>query len=256
MRTTVLQRQVGADKTHWEWTGLSTDEKPKLPGTNGSTFYEMDTNRYFVYNEAANMWILSSAGGGAINAMIMINKVDYYNDLPSEPAIGDTYVVKYQGTSGTIANNMVYTWYDNAWTPLSPDLSIYATKAELEDKQDKLTWDTAPEQGSTNPVTSDGIATALAAQSTLPTNAASVDANNVLQDDYTKARVQKALPILFNEIAIGTGTLTNVILNCNGAITNGFIYSTLLKDTNNVMAIVYMTINTTTWTIEYYCYPG
>lgn len=39
--------------------------------------------------------------------------------------------------------------------------SIFATKTEVSSKQDKLTFDSAPTSGSTNPVTSGGVYDAL-----------------------------------------------------------------------------------------------
>lgn len=53
--------------------------------------------------------------------------VDYYNDLPNDAEVGDSYTVKYQGTSGSNVSGLRYTWgYDagageNAWIPFSKD---------------------------------------------------------------------------------------------------------------------------------------
>jgi len=53
--------------------------------------------------------------------------VDYYADLPDDAEIGDSYTVKYQGSSGSEVSGLRYTWgYDsgageNAWIPFSKD---------------------------------------------------------------------------------------------------------------------------------------
>jgi hypothetical protein len=41
-----------------EWLGKSSDEKPNLPADrNGSTFYEMDTQKAYMYDGAALAWV-------------------------------------------------------------------------------------------------------------------------------------------------------------------------------------------------------
>lgn len=37
-------------------------------------------------------------------------QVDYYDNLPNDPAEGDSYTVKYAGSSGTVADGTEYTW--------------------------------------------------------------------------------------------------------------------------------------------------
>ena len=38
--------------------GLSTDAKPTGKGLNGSIFYEMDTEKSYIYDEETNVWRL------------------------------------------------------------------------------------------------------------------------------------------------------------------------------------------------------
>ena len=45
------------DRLTTEFVGLSTDEKPTKNVHNGSTFVEMDTQKYFVYDEEHKVWI-------------------------------------------------------------------------------------------------------------------------------------------------------------------------------------------------------
>lgn len=63
--------------------------------------------------------------------------VSYYGDLPNDAEEGDSYTVKYAGTSGTIADGTEYTWgYDTdsqdfAWISFSKDTY---SKAEIDNK--------------------------------------------------------------------------------------------------------------------------
>lgn len=62
--------------------------------------------------------------------------VSYYADLPNNPSEGDSYTVKYAGTSGSVADGTEYTWgYDTdsqtyAWISFSKDSY---SKAETDD---------------------------------------------------------------------------------------------------------------------------
>ena len=67
----------------------------------------------------------------------------------------------------------------------------YATKAALSTKQEKLTFDTIPTKGSTNPVTSDGIKKAI--------DAKTIDLSNY----YTKAQVDSAISTAISAIVDG-----------------------------------------------------
>ena len=71
--------------------------------------------------------------------------VNYYADLPNDAQEGDSYTVKYAGTSGSIADGTEYTWgYDTdsqtyAWISFSKDAYSKAeTDALLSGKQAAL----------------------------------------------------------------------------------------------------------------------
>jgi len=71
--------------------------------------------------------------------------VNYYADLPNNAQEGDSYTVKYAGTSGSIADGTEYTWgYDTdledyAWISFSKDAYSKAeTDALLSGKQATL----------------------------------------------------------------------------------------------------------------------
>lgn len=70
-------------------------------------------------------------------------------------------------------------------------VDTYATKAALSTKQEKLTFDTTPTKGSTNPVTSDGIKKAI--------DAKTIDLSNY----YTKAQVDSAISTAISAIVDG-----------------------------------------------------
>lgn len=67
--------------------------------------------------------------------------VSYYADLPSYPAEGDSYTVKYAGTSGSVEDGTEYTWgydtdaQDYAWISFSKNSYTKGeTDALLNDK--------------------------------------------------------------------------------------------------------------------------
>lgn len=72
--------------------------------------------------------------------------VSYYADLPNDAEEGDSYTVKYAGTSGTVEDGTEYTWgYDTdsqtyAWISFSKDAYSKAeTDVLLGGKQDNIT---------------------------------------------------------------------------------------------------------------------
>ena len=78
-------------------------------------------------------------------------QVDYYDDLPNDPEEGDSYTVKYAGSSGTVADGTEYTWgVDSStntmtWISFSKDAYskaetdlLLAAKQSLIDASNKL----------------------------------------------------------------------------------------------------------------------
>ena len=87
--------------------------------------------------------------------------VNYYADLPNDAQEGDSYTVKYAGTSGSIADGTEYTWgYDTdledyAWISFSKDAYSKAeTDALLATEQAKTVGMT---EGGSNYITVGGI---------------------------------------------------------------------------------------------------
>lgn len=56
-----------------------------------------------------------------------IGAVNYYNNLPNNPEMGDAYTVKYQGTSGSVEDGTEYVWatYEGTlqWVPWGSDIT-------------------------------------------------------------------------------------------------------------------------------------
>ena len=90
-----------------------------------------------------------------------------------------------------------------------------AVDALLDDKQDVLTFDTAPVAGSTNPVTSGGVKTAIDA---IPANP--VDAISSSMNPITSNAIQDMLLTYFKPIY--SKVVTNTSINLNDVTTGGF----------------------------------
>lgn len=60
-----------------------------------------------------------------------IGEVDYYNDLPANPNLGDGYTVKYSGTSGTDLDGTEYVWAKYIKTIESANLFDYTNVSNI-----------------------------------------------------------------------------------------------------------------------------
>lgn len=94
--------------------------------------------------------------------------VNYYSDLPANPEEGDSYTVKYAGTSGSVEDGTEYTWgYDTdtgnfAWISFSKDAYSKAeTDALLAEKQTQISVNTSAINGQQNTIASGGNGYAL-----------------------------------------------------------------------------------------------
>lgn len=88
----------------WDFVGLSTDDKPTADNpkvTNGSTFYESDTSKYYIwYNDQWYEKVVSGGGGGGGTAYDPSDPDDIYNktrpddwlELP-DPEEGECYIL-------------------------------------------------------------------------------------------------------------------------------------------------------------------
>lgn len=94
--------------------------------------------------------------------------VSYYTDLPNNPQEGDSYTVKYAGTSGSVVDGTEYTWgydtdsQDYAWISFSKDAYSKAeTDALLAEKQTQISANTSAINGQQNTTASGGNGYAL-----------------------------------------------------------------------------------------------
>lgn len=104
----------------------------------------MDMATYILCKSAAKKYtdqVTQSLMGGVHYR----GSVNYYIDLPNNAQEGDSYTVKYAGTSGSIADGTEYTWgYDTdlkdyTWISFSKDAYSKAeTDTLLGDKQNTL----------------------------------------------------------------------------------------------------------------------
>lgn len=135
------------DHYRWDFIGLSTDDKPTATDekvTNGSTFYESDTSKYYIwYNDQWYEKIVN--GGGTV-----------------EPGSGEVTITEYDNTSKTITGTgfgehtgLVYL--------LDRDSNSYVSLTVTSWKNDKVVLSSSINLGeiegntSLNIVTSDGI---------------------------------------------------------------------------------------------------
>lgn len=94
--------------------------------------------------------------------------VSYYDDLPNDASEGDSYTVKYAGTSGSVVDGTEYTWgYDTdsqtyAWISFSKDAYSKAeTDVLLSDKQTQISANTSAINGQQNTTATGGNGYAL-----------------------------------------------------------------------------------------------
>ena len=59
------------------YKGISNDTKPTDGVRNGSRYFEMDTSRLYIYNEAGNQWEIFSSGTDVTAALVGIGAVGY-----------------------------------------------------------------------------------------------------------------------------------------------------------------------------------
>lgn len=55
--TNVQETKNGHDYVYREYVGLSTDAKPTTGVFNGSTFFEMNTGKVFMFNATSLTWV-------------------------------------------------------------------------------------------------------------------------------------------------------------------------------------------------------
>ena len=128
-----------------------------------------------------------------------------------------------------------YLYIDNQWASLGStevDLSNYYTKTQtddlLDDKQDTLTFDSAPTEDSNNPVTSGGVYTALESKQDELTfdNAPTASSNNPVKSGGIYTAIDNVNAKLFSSIAgraqNNKGSMELYSVDLNTVVTSGF----------------------------------
>lgn len=141
---------------------------------------------------------------GTVDLSIYAEKTDYQKAITSATADGATITFNHKdGTTSTATVNNVATAIaatndakgqkiDTTYEKIADASNIHTSlQNSINAKQDKLTFDTAPTAGSTNPVTSAGIKAAI--------DAKTVDLSNY----YTKAQVDTAISTAVSDIVDG-----------------------------------------------------
>lgn len=133
----------------WDFVGLSTDEKPTADNpkvTNGSTFYESDTSKYYIWYN--NQWYEKVANGGG----------------STEPTSSETKITSFDNTTKTITGSGFGEQGENSRVYLllrDYNDYTYLDVASWKDNEIKLTEpiDLSTIEGTTtiNIVTNDGI---------------------------------------------------------------------------------------------------
>lgn len=127
----------------WDDTNVYADTSGGGGGEASDIEYDNTTSGITATNVQDAIDIAIEAIGELEGGVHYIGEVDYYNDLPANPNLGDGYTVKYSGTSGTDLDGTEYVWAKKNGTPQWIDFSKDTyTKTEtnnlLNNKQDKI----------------------------------------------------------------------------------------------------------------------
>jgi hypothetical protein len=187
----VIYLVPNGDNTFTEWVWLEDEERFEKLG------YDVDLSDYYTKTQ------VDTALAAKQNTLT-------FDNTPTE------------NSTNPVTSGGIYTALQN----VQPDLSNYYTKDEIDDgnitisaalnelhdeKQDKLTFDSTPTSGSSNPVTSGGVYNAL--QNVQPD----------LSDYYTKTQVDTALAAKQNTLTFDTAPTEN----SENPVTSGGIYTAL-----------------------------
>lgn len=128
----------------WDDTNVYAEQSGGGGGEASNVSYDNTTSGITATNVQDAIDIVAEAISELEGGVHYIGEVDYYNDLPANPNLGDGYTVKYSGTSGTNLDGTEYVWAKKNGTPQWIDFSKDTyTKTEtnnlLNNKQDKIT---------------------------------------------------------------------------------------------------------------------
>lgn len=187
-------------------------EAPKIE-SNFVELYPLATGAIPATQKGAANGVATLNGSGLIPSSQLPSYVDdvlEFANLAAFPATGETgklYVA--------IDTNLVYRWSGSTYTRVDQtDLTDYYTKTQayalLTGKQNTLTFDNTPTNGSINPVTSDGVYDAIA--SVIENGGAITKSGGIITFD---------VPAVYNADTPYTGAIS---LDFTGAVVNTQVY--------------------------------
>lgn len=197
--------------------GLSTDQKPNDVPVN-TEFRELDTNCRFYFTGESWEEIPSSGGGGG-------SGTSNYNELENKPQIAG---VTLSGNK-TLANLGIQgeLSFDNAPTEDSTNpVTSGGVYEALQAKQDTLTIDDTPTEDSENPVTSGGVYSALEDKQDNLVFDGTYDSstNKAATESTVSDAVSTAIGNLTNsDVGLGNVTNNTQIKALSGSVTSGGI---------------------------------
>lgn len=130
---------VSENKAYNGYVGLSTDNKPTRSVNNGSMFYEMDTQKKYMFDEEGVQWIEQPAegGGGSTGEAFYVTIGDSGSDKTF-----DEVVAAFQGNQSVWCKTPNQDYYDLmtsiVWSDESASVTFGTNVAVVEDNH--LYW--------------------------------------------------------------------------------------------------------------------
>lgn len=113
-----LERPAYYDsKRYNEYCGLSTDEKTTISAYNGDEFYEINTGKYYKYNQVSNEWVEqpTSGGGGGGGSVPKPLTFDYMPEGYPTKSVQTTTLMEEQELAFTLSNGLYMAQITNAF---------------------------------------------------------------------------------------------------------------------------------------------
>ena len=115
-----LERPAYYDsKRYNEYCGLSTDEKTTISAYNGDEFYEINTGKYYKYNQVSNEWVEQPTSGGGVQsdwnqndetAADYVKNRPFYTGGPVETVLVEESTVSFAAANGAYMGELQSTF--------------------------------------------------------------------------------------------------------------------------------------------------
>ena len=112
-----LERPAYYDsKRYNEYCGLSTDEKTTISAYNGDEFYEINTGKYYKYNQVSNEWVEQpTSGGGGGSSVPKPLTFDYMPEGYPTKSVQTTTLMEEQEVAFTSSDGLYIAQITNAF---------------------------------------------------------------------------------------------------------------------------------------------